>query len=276
MNDMHSYPGPAMPEPEARRAVVLGEFGGLGLPVEGHLWWDKRNWGYRTYKTKDELRMNYKLLMRQLHPLIERGLAAAIYTQTTDVEGEVNGLLTYDRSEIKPGLDWLAAINNKLYGPPPVLTVTNVLPTSEKEAVQWKYTTDKPADDGWQQADFDDAQWNAGPGGFGDPTTPGSVVRTNWKTDDIWLRQEFSLDKLATDGLHLRLHHDEDVEVFVNGKRVASLTGFQTGYVNVDVGEQLAKQLRRGKNVIAVHCHQTGGGQYIDVGIVQEIEKPAN
>src|SRR5690606_809389 len=58
MNDMHRYPGPAMPEPEDERAVVLGEFGGLGLPVEDHLWWDKRNWGYRTYETKEELWMN--------------------------------------------------------------------------------------------------------------------------------------------------------------------------------------------------------------------------
>src|SRR5690606_9265933 len=101
MNDMHRYPGPGMPEPEDKRAVVLGEFGGLGLPVEGHLWWDKRNWGYRTYQTKEELWMNYERLIRKLLPLIGQGLAAAVYTQTTDVEGEVNGLMTYDRAVLK-------------------------------------------------------------------------------------------------------------------------------------------------------------------------------
>ncbi|NIP94278.1 MAG: beta-galactosidase, partial [Akkermansiaceae bacterium] len=72
-------------------------FGGLGLPVEGHLWWNKRNWGYRTYKSKEELHRNYETLIKKLGGLIPRGLAAAIYTQTTDVEGEVNGLMTYDR-----------------------------------------------------------------------------------------------------------------------------------------------------------------------------------
>jgi hypothetical protein len=65
---------------------VLGEFGGLGLPLEGHLWQDKENWGYRTYKTTEELRTAYHLLMIRLHPLIDQGCTASVYTQTTDVE----------------------------------------------------------------------------------------------------------------------------------------------------------------------------------------------
>ncbi len=82
-----------------RRAYVLGEFGGLGLPLEGHLWWtNKRNWGYQTYKTAGELKREYILRLEQVRDFAkERGLSAAVYTQTTDVEGEVNGLLTYDR-----------------------------------------------------------------------------------------------------------------------------------------------------------------------------------
>jgi hypothetical protein len=114
IHDMHSYPGPAMPKPEPRRAVVLGEFGGLGLPLDGHLWWNKRNWGYRTYKTTEELRENYARLITQLRPLKDAGLAAAIYTQTTDVEGEVNGLLTYDRAVIKFDAEQLARMHREL------------------------------------------------------------------------------------------------------------------------------------------------------------------
>ena len=101
MKDMHNYPGPGMFPPMKDRASVLGEFGGLGLPLKGHLWQEKDNWGYRTFKTTAELRQNYHLLMRRLHPLIGKGLSAAVYTQTTDVEIEVNGLMTYDRALVK-------------------------------------------------------------------------------------------------------------------------------------------------------------------------------
>jgi len=101
IHDIHAYPGPAMPEPEAERAVVLGEFGGLGLPVEDHTWQERDNWGYRNYKSPQELTDAYRLLIRNLYPMIERGLSAAVYTQTTDVEIEVNGMMTYDRAVIK-------------------------------------------------------------------------------------------------------------------------------------------------------------------------------
>jgi hypothetical protein len=101
MKDMHEYPGPGMYPVTPGRASVLGEFGGLGLPVEGHLWWNKRNWGYRTFEDLAKLQAGYEDLMQKLEPLVKQGLAAAIYTQTTDVEGEVNGLMTYDRKVVK-------------------------------------------------------------------------------------------------------------------------------------------------------------------------------
>jgi beta-galactosidase/beta-glucuronidase len=101
MKDMHEYPGPAMYPVVPGRASVLGEFGGLGLPVEGHLWWNKRNWGYRTFEDRAKLQAGYEDLMQKLEPLVKQGLAAAVYTQTTDVEGEVNGLMTYDRKVVK-------------------------------------------------------------------------------------------------------------------------------------------------------------------------------
>jgi len=100
---------------ESNRASVLGEYGGLGLPVKGHLWWNKRNWGYRTYETSNELKMNYAQLMEQLPALKKQGLAAAVYTQTTDVEGEVNGLMTYDRSIIKFDPEWMTDLAELLY-----------------------------------------------------------------------------------------------------------------------------------------------------------------
>ena len=114
--DIHSYPGPAMPELEDDRAVVLGEFGGLGLPIVDHLW-DITGWGYRNYKNTDELTGAYRNLMRDLKPMIRKGLAAAVYTQTTDVETEVNGLLTYDRAVIKMDLDEFNRIYQGYFSP---------------------------------------------------------------------------------------------------------------------------------------------------------------
>jgi beta-galactosidase/beta-glucuronidase len=101
IRDIHAYPGPAMPEPEDQRAIVLGEFGGLGLPLEGHTWQEKDNWGYRSFDSRDALLEAYTALITELIPMAGKGLSAAVYTQTTDVEIEVNGLMTYDRSVIK-------------------------------------------------------------------------------------------------------------------------------------------------------------------------------
>src|SRR5690606_20720821 len=101
--DLHNYPAPCMPDPSlyGEQIIVLGEFGGLGLPVEGHTWQSKDNWGYRSFSTTDELLNQYRTFIEKLPELIELGLSAAVYTQTTDVEIEVNGLITYDRKVIK-------------------------------------------------------------------------------------------------------------------------------------------------------------------------------
>jgi beta-galactosidase/beta-glucuronidase len=112
--DMHDYPGPNMLPVMADRVSVLGEFGGLGLPLEGHLWWNKRNWGYRTFEDRAKLQAGYEALIEKLAPMVKQGLAAAIYTQTSDVEGEVNGLMTYDRRVVKFDAARLAELHRKL------------------------------------------------------------------------------------------------------------------------------------------------------------------
>ena len=108
-----------MPPLEEKRAAVLGEFGGLGLPLEGHTWQIRRKWGYRNLQTREQLAVAYRKLMVNLRPLIEKGLAAAIYTQTTDVEGEVNGLMTYDREVLKIDEAELKKMHEPLYAPVP-------------------------------------------------------------------------------------------------------------------------------------------------------------
>jgi len=115
VHDVHKYPGPRAPENEPKRAAVLGEFGGLGLPIKGHTWQDEENWGYRKYETSEELTKAYLDLLTKLRPLIEGGLSAAVYTQTTDVEIEVNGLMTYDRAMVKMDAEKITAANKSLY-----------------------------------------------------------------------------------------------------------------------------------------------------------------
>jgi len=112
VHDMHKYPGPGSPDPEPNRAAVLGEFGGLGLPLPGHTWQTEKNWGYRSFKNPEELTAAYVKLLGDLYPLIgTKGLSAAVYTQTTDVEVEVNGLMTYDREVVKMSPAILAPVN---------------------------------------------------------------------------------------------------------------------------------------------------------------------
>lgn len=116
--DLHNYPEPAMPRPELfgkKQVLVLGEFGGLGLPVEGHTWQKKDNWGYQSFKTADEMFVKYAQFINDIEQLIKAGLSAAVYTQTTDVEVEINGLITYDRKVIKVSVQELNAVHKKLY-----------------------------------------------------------------------------------------------------------------------------------------------------------------
>lgn len=116
--DIHNYPEPAMPRADLfgkDQILVLGEYGGLGLPVEGHTWQEKDNWGYQSFKSEEELFNKYKEFITKLEDLIEIGLSAAVYTQTTDVEIETNGLMTYDRKVIKVSPEKLADVHEKLY-----------------------------------------------------------------------------------------------------------------------------------------------------------------
>lgn len=271
IRDLHNYPGPAAPKPDGKRAIVLGEYGGLGLPVEGHTWLSKGNWGYKSFTNANDLTTAYIDLTTRLRPLIGHpGLAAAVYTQTTDVEVEVNGFMTYDRAVMKMDIEKIAAINRTVYAPPPV--TKQWLATSEQDGATWRYTTEKPAD-GWEKAGFDDAKWESGKAGFGEPSTPGSVVRTLWKTNDIWIRRSFELPAdVALTSPKLRMHHDEDTEVYINGVLAAKVERWADGYHLFDLSDEARRSLKAGANTIAAHTKQNTGGQYIDVGIVEVIE----
>jgi len=270
--DVHVYPGPGMPGASAPRAAVLGEFGGLGLPVEGHTWVEKNNWGYVSYKDRAELTGAYAGLVAHLPPLIAQGLCAAVYTQTTDVEIECNGWLTYDRAVWKVDPERVAPATRRLYGPPPELRV--VLPTAAQGRQIWRYSTDRPPE-GWEKPGFDDSAWKSGAAGFGTEGTPGAVIGTVWNTPDIWIRRTFDLIDTALHEPQLILHHDEDAEVYLNGVLAAKVSGYTTSYIYEPLNGAAGAALRNGTNTIAVHCRQTRGGQFIDAGLADLVSTPA-
>jgi hypothetical protein len=244
---------------------VLGEFGGLGLGVDGHTW-NKTTWGYKGTQSVEDLTGKYEKLLRKAWELKgQAGLSACIYTQLTDVETECNGLVTYDREVNKVIPLRAAAASTRTFLPSPV--IQEMVPTSRQKSIPWRFTLDKPADR-WVQREFDDSAWKEGPGGFGTKGTPGAVVRTEWKTADIWLRRQFDWPKDKMAQPELMVHHDEDVEVYINGVLAGKADGFITDYEEMAMTPEGVAALKPGKNVLAVHCHQTVGGQYIDVGIV--------
>ncbi len=143
-----------------------------------------------------------------------------------------------------------------------------ILPTSQQKAQAWLYVTDAPPA-GWEKPDFNDSAWKKGPGGFGSKGTPGAAVRTEWRTSDLWLRQAFKLAGTPSADARLLVHHDDDAEVYLNGLLAAKLGGCTVNYEAVPIQEAARKALKAGKNLIAVHCRQAGGGQYIDAGLIQ-------
>jgi hypothetical protein len=157
-----------------------------------------------------------------------------------------------------------------VYGPPPKVKV--VVPRAGQAGGDsgWWYALEKPQGDAWMRPRWmaEGGAWKQGKGGFGTAGTPGAVIGTEWKTGDIWARRGVELASAPSNPM-LSIHHDEDAEVYINGELAATLKGYSTSYQLVPVSDKTAEVLKKEKSVIiAVHCHQTGGGQYIDVGIV--------
>ncbi|SPE58624.1 conserved exported hypothetical protein [Verrucomicrobia bacterium] len=166
---------------------------------------------------------------------------------------------------------WASADKERVSGWAPLPeppAVTEVVPTAQKVPARWRYTVQKPAG-GWEKPGYDATGWKEGLSSFGTEGTPGAVVNTEWNTGDIWLRREIALPEAKYSNLKFYVHHDEDVEIYVDGVLAATEEGFTTSYVTLDILPQARSLLQPGAKVtLAVHCHQTVGGQNVDVGLV--------
>lgn len=273
--DVHSYPPPACPAPNPAMALACGEYGGIGYRVQDHTWVKNTGGGYTNVNGPHDLEDLYGEFAGMLKTFRdEKGMSAAVYTQITDVETELNGLLTYDRV-FKCDPKAIARANRFQY---PVPTYRQIVPTSEKTSQTWKYTLAAPPAD-WTKEAFADAAWQTGPGGFGTESTPGrGPIGTPWATPDIWLRRTFNPGPLTAaqiNRLVFRDYHDEDIEVYINGVRAYSAAGYIGSYEYKPLTRDAKRSIRpNAENTLAVHCRQTGGGQYIDVGLFERVPKP--
>ena len=248
---------------------MLSEFGGT-------VWGDTAGgWGYGAGpKNIDEFYSRYEGLVSAL--LDNPDMFGFCYTQLTDVEQEHNGLFFYDRRP-KFDLKRLHAITSRAAafetkGPatgkpaPRVERPWSVLTGAAPDGAlctPFRYTTNSPAA-GWNAPGFDDSAWASAQPPFGTV----AQFRTPWKTSDIWLRRSFEWNGAPFKEAALVIFYDEDTEVFVNGQLVWSRGGFNNAYEMFSVTDTLAKALRKGPNSLAVHTHQTGGGQFIDLAIL--------
>ena len=276
--DNHSYPDPGDPF-SSTQAPVDGEFGGIAWDVSSHLWNPAlAGNGYLLASSLDNFATLYDGYITEAvnyKTPANGGLNAAVYTQITDVENECNGLMTYDRL-LKPDLNKIKNSNQKAITG--TLYLTDVLPTSQNVGRAWSYTTSNTVNSipaNWYATNFDASSWNSGQAGFGTAGTPGAVVRTTWNNSNIWMRAQLTVGNLSTtdiNSLVFNCFHDEDCEIYLNGVLAGSASGYSTSYVLLPMNVAgMNALILNGTNLIAVHCHQTTGGQGIDVGISKRI-----
>lgn len=267
--DVHSYPSPgAATNAVNERVASCGEFGGINLFIENHMWAGS-DVNYTTVEDAETYANLYDRYTDRLGELQqEKGLWMSVYTQITDVEQECNGILTYDRKVMKVSpaqqqmmRDKILRTINYRYK-----DVTTIVPAGdENSSIQWKYTTTEPAAD-WFTTDFAASGWKTGSAGFG------GGGRTPWSSSDIWIRRTFkinSFDMSRLPDLRLWLFHDEDAEIYINGLLAAKMTGYNTKYEAWPLLPEAQQSLKFDgtDNVIAIHCKQTTGGQFIDCGL---------
>ena len=239
--DVHQYPGPGMGivEQNKNRAMVLGEFGGLGLVIKGHIWDpNKRNWGYKTYTQDSVLVREYTELMHNLALMVKRGLAAAIYTQTTDVEGEVNGLMTYDRKVIKIEENLLRRLHAPMYDQPDDGVITFINQRSETDRPLLLYSYNATSTD-WLTTSSTNFQQSKQP------------VELK-KDGNVFAYQNVDLKKVP-EGLGLKLYASGNVTVYINGVLVWSEdeVRIKRHYDDINLS-QFTHLLKPGHNRIAV------------------------
>ena len=280
--DIHGGIPPKM----ANQIGLVTETMGNGLAVPGHAW-PGATWAQGTYDpqtggegsaekglypldadSKNWFTRRTSGLYRALWASHEQtGNSGDFKVQLYDLETETNGFMSYDRAvwKVDPEVVARAARGEGLNA-----KVKFLIPTSDIRPTPWLYVTDAPAAN-WASAKFDDSAWKSGLSAFGGAVGIGKS-NTPWTTNDIWLRQKFTLAQIPKLP-QIRAVHDEDIEVYLNGVPATREGGYTASLDDYQISEVAAKTLKPGENVIAVHVHQTAGGQGVDVGLVDTLSQ---
>lgn len=141
-----------------------------------------------------------------------------------------------------------------------------ILPAADEKPYQCKYTESEHAD-GWMNVNFDDNQWKTTTAPFSDDK---SRAKTLWTSKDIWVRRSFVLNNININKLFLKLHHDDNVEVYLNGEKIYTCNCWNGKIENFPVEDAVKSKLKKGKNVLAIHCANTAGGAWLDAGLADK------
>jgi hypothetical protein len=254
-----------------------------GLPLDNRRGYTKLDWTLWTAtltQNPQDFAALFEPVYRALNDTADRspltdwyetGNARKVGFTARPVVGGVFLQMLYDRGlwqkwakrDLKKAANWAPM--------PRAPKIVTVVPAADQAEARWRFTTDKP-EAAWPKPGFNDSTWKESPAGFGAGGPPGAVIKTPWTTADVWLRRKLEIP--ATSGpLELWMYHDEDAEVFINGALAAHVRGYTTKYEAFPLLPAGKAAIRPGNNLIAIHCHQTVGGQYIDAGFVEVIDQ---
>ena len=271
--DRHYYPNPGIWQNLPKhRAAVCGEYGGITLVEDGHIW-KGSGIEYTSVSDGEELTTRFIEYANDVKSLQGNGLWAAVYTEITDVEEELNGLISYDRKIEKLNKSQIQRIKAVVKNSTTKMLIP-IIPTALNEvACEWKYTLNTYSN--WYKEGYDDASWSVGNAGFGQGNPPESSIRTPWSTPTIYLRKSFPVGNLSGEeinALKFIVYYDEGCSIYINGVLATNTTGFIAKYKTLEINAAAKAAVKmNGDNLIAVKCSQTGGGQYIDVGLMTEV-----
>ncbi len=252
-----------------------------GVPLDSRTHLTKTDWSYWSatmatdldgFETLTAPIYDYLTHTSARSPLADSYLTDDIKSDGMHARPVMGGIFIKMLADHATWQKWISFDNKEKPGTwaplPKAPKVTEIVPSSRTTPIAWKYTTERPSSE-WFGIVFNDSSWKVGNGPFGSDGTPGIAPKTAWTSEDIWLRREFTMP--AADGeIQGLIYHDEDVEVFFNGVLAFKESGYSNSYDPIEITPAARALLKTGaKIVMAVHCHQTSGGQGVDVGLVK-------